>query len=98
MFSELRKFKVGMILANQYLYQMDDEVRRAILGNTGTLISFRVGTEDAHILAREMFPIFTIEGFINLPNYSIFLKLMIDGVPSKPFSAVSILHGPLGPP
>ena len=97
MFSELRKFKVGLILANQYLYQMEDDVRRAILGNAGTLISFRVGTEDAQILAREMLPIFTLEGFINLPNYSIFLKLMIDGVPSKPFSAVSMVHT-TGPP
>jgi DNA helicase HerA-like ATPase len=92
MFSELRKFKVGLILANQYLHQMDDDVRRAILGNAGTLISFRVGTEDAQILSREMLPVFTLEGFINLPNYSIFLKLMINGVPSKPFSAISIAH------
>ncbi|MBS1624077.1 MAG: type IV secretion system DNA-binding domain-containing protein [Bacteroidetes bacterium] len=93
MFSELRKFKVGLILANQYLHQMDDDVRRAILGNAGTLISFRVGTEDAQILSREMYPVFKIEDFINLPNYSIFLKLMIDGVPSKPFSGISIKHG-----
>lgn len=93
MFSELRKWAVGLILANQYLYQMDDDIRRAILGNTGTLVSFRVGTEDAQILAREMFPKFTTEGFINLPNHSILLKLMIDGVPSKPFSAKTILFG-----
>lgn len=92
MFSELRKFKVGLILANQYLHQMDDDIRRAILGNAGTLISFRVGTEDAQILSREMYPAFKVEDFINLPNYSIFLKLMIGGVPSKPFSAISIVH------
>lgn len=91
MFSELRKFKVGLILANQYLYQMEDDVRRAILGNAGTLISFRVGTEDAQILSREMYPVFDMESFINLHNYSIFLKLMIDGVPSKPFSADTII-------
>ena len=98
MLSELRKFKVGLILANQYLHQMDDEMRRAILGNVGTLISFRVGTEDAQILAREMFPVFTMEGFINLPNRSFFIKLMIDGVPSKPFSAVSVMYGAQAPP
>lgn len=90
MFSELRKFKIGLILANQYLHQMDDDVRRAILGNAGTLITFRVGTEDAQILSREMYPVFNVEDFINLPNYSIYLKLMIQGVPSKPFSAISI--------
>ena len=47
MFSELRKFKVGMTLAHQYMHQLDDEIRHAILGNVGTLISFRVGAEDA---------------------------------------------------
>lgn len=92
MFSELRKFKVSLVLANQYLHQMDDEVRRAIFGNAGTLISFRVGTEDAQVLAREMSPTIRPEDFINLPNYSIYLKLMINGVPSRPFSGTSILN------
>jgi DNA helicase HerA-like ATPase len=91
MFSELRKFKVGLILAHQYLYQLDDAIRKAVFGNIGTIVSFRVGTEDAAFLAREMFPVFTMESFINLANYSIYLKLMIDGKPSKPFSGVSIL-------
>jgi energy-coupling factor transporter ATP-binding protein EcfA2 len=89
MFSELRKFKVGLILAHQYLYQLDDAIRKAVFGNIGTIISFRVGTEDAQFLSREMYPFFAMESFINLPNYSIYLKLMIDGKPSKPFSAVS---------
>jgi DNA helicase HerA-like ATPase len=90
MFSELRKFKVGMILAHQYFYQLDDEIRRAILGNAGTIISFRVGTEDAQFLSKEMFPEFGLEDFSNLPNYHIYLKLMINGAPSRPFSAVSL--------
>lgn len=89
MFSELRKFKVGMILAHQYFYQLEDDIRRAILGNVGTIISFRVGTEDARFLAKEMFPVFGIEDFINLPNYTIYLKLMIHGTPSQPFSAIT---------
>jgi len=89
MFAELRKFKVGMILAHQYLHQLDDEIRRAILGNVGTLISFRVGVEDAQYLTKEMQPVFKVEDFINLPNYSIYLKVMIDGIPSKPFSALT---------
>jgi type IV secretory pathway TraG/TraD family ATPase VirD4 len=91
MFSELRKFKVGMILAHQYMHQLDDEIRHAILGNAGTLISFRVGTEDAQCLTKEMFPVFGLEDFINLPNRSIYLKLMIEGTPSQPFSAITIL-------
>jgi type IV secretory pathway VirB4 component len=92
MFSELRKFKVGLTLAHQYMYQLDDEIRHAILGNVGTLISFRVGTEDAQYLTKEMFPVFDLEDFINLPNRSIYLKLMIDGTPSQPFSAITIKH------
>ncbi len=87
MFSELRKFKVGLILAHQYFYQLEDEILKAILGNVGTIISFRVGIEDAKILSKEMYPVFKLEDFINIPNYSIYIKLMIDGIPSKPFSA-----------
>lgn len=92
MFSELRKFKVGLILAHQYFHQLDEDVRRAILGNAGTIIAFRVGTEDAQFLSKEMFPVFGLEDFLCLPNYSIYLKLMIDGTPSAPFSAITITH------
>lgn len=89
MFSELRKFKVGLTLAHQYLHQLDDKIKRGILGNAGTIISFRIGTEDAMYMSKEMYPEFDVEDFINLPNYKIYLKLMIDGRPSRPFSAVT---------
>lgn len=91
MFSELRKFKVGMILAHQYIHQLDNDIRRAILGNAGTIISFRIGAEDASYIAKEMFPVFDQESLINLANYRIYLKLMIEGVPSKPFSAMTLI-------
>jgi type IV secretory pathway TraG/TraD family ATPase VirD4 len=91
MFSELRKFKVGMILAHQYMHQLDEKIKRAVLGNAGTIISFRIGTEDAMSMAKEMYPEFDIEDFINLPNYRIYLKLMIDGKPSRPFSGSTLL-------
>jgi hypothetical protein len=58
----------------------------AIFGNVGTLISFRVGTENAKYLAREFYPVFTEVDLVNLPNHHIYLRLMIDGVSSKPFS------------
>ena len=90
MFSEMRKFKVGLILAHQYFYQLEDEIRWAVLGNAGSIVSFRVGTEDAQFLVKEMHPAFTLDSFINLPNYHIYLKLMIDGAPSKPFSATTL--------
>lgn len=89
MFSELRKFKVGMTLAHQYMHQLDEEIRQAILGNAGTIISFRIGTEDAMYMSKEMFPEFGLEDFINLPNRHIYLKLMINGAPSRPFSAMT---------
>ena len=87
MMSELRKFGVGLVLAYQYFNQLYPDVRHAVLGNAGTLASFRVGPEDAPILAKEFQPEFEVEDLLNLPNYSIYLKLMIDGVPSRAFSA-----------
>jgi len=92
MMSELRKFKVGMVVAHQYLHQLDEKIKWAILGNVGTVISFRVGTDDAHHMSREMYPKFDVEDFINMKNYDIYLKLMIDGKPSKPFSATTITY------
>jgi DNA helicase HerA-like ATPase len=90
MMSELRKYGVGLTLAHQYLHQLDPDIRHAVLGNTGTLISFRVGPEDSAILAKELQPKFKVLDLISLPNHSVYLKLMIDGTPSKPFSAEAI--------
>jgi hypothetical protein len=87
MMSELRKYGVGLTLAHQHLHQLEPDIRHAVLGNAATLISFRVGPEDAGILAREFQPKFEVEDLINLPNRDIYLKLMIDGTPSPPFSA-----------
>jgi hypothetical protein len=93
MISELRKYRVGLVLANQHLGQLTDEVRDAVLGNVGTLISFRVGPNDASLLAKEFGERFTSLDLMNLPNHHIYLRLMIDGAPSKPFSATTILPG-----
>lgn len=90
MLSELRKFRVGMVLAHQYLAQLDPDIRHAVLGNAGTLIAFRVGPEDALLLSREFEPVFTPLDIMNLPNRDIYVKLMIDGMPSKPFSATTL--------
>ncbi|MGA7673817.1 MAG: TraM recognition domain-containing protein [Rhizomicrobium sp.] len=87
MMSELRKYGVGLVLAHQYVYQLEPEVRHAVLGNAGTTISFRVGPEDATILADEFQPKFNVLDLLNLQNRDIYLKLMIDGTPSRPFSA-----------
>jgi energy-coupling factor transporter ATP-binding protein EcfA2 len=87
MLSELRKYRVSMVLAHQYLAQLELPLRDAILGNAGTMISFRLGAADADILEKEFQPKFKSIDLVNLANYDIYLKLMIDGVPSKPFSA-----------
>ena len=90
MLSELRKFGVGMVMAHQYLQQLDPAISAAVLGNAGTLISFRLGAYDAALIAREFEPVFAPVDLLNLPNHHIFLKLMIDGMPSKPFSATTL--------
>jgi len=92
MLSELRKYRVNMVLSHQYLSQLDPQVKDAILGNTGTIISFRLGLTDAEMLAGEFYPFFSARDLINLPNYHIYLRLMIDGVVSQPFSAGTLLR------
>jgi len=87
MMSELRKYGVALVLAHQYLHQIEPDIRHAVLGNAGTLISFRVGAEDAQLLAKEFQPDFDIRDLSNSPNRFIYLKLMIDSTPSRPFSA-----------
>ena len=91
MISELRKYRVGLVLANQHLSQLDDDVRDAVLGNVGTLISFRIGPQDAAVLAKEVAERFTPLDLMGLPNHHIYLRLMIDGAPSIPFSATTVL-------
>jgi hypothetical protein len=90
MLAELRKYRVPLILANQYLGQLDADVRDAVLGNVGTLICFRVSAGDASILAREMAPVFEPVDLIGLPNRDIYLRLMIEGEVSRPFSATTL--------
>ena len=88
--SEARKYGLHLVLTHQYIEQLDERIRSAIFGNVGTLISFRVGARDAQFLENEFSPIFDQTDLTNLSNYHIYLKLMIDGVASKPFSALTL--------
>src|SRR6266700_519102 len=90
MLSELRKYRVGFTLPHQYLHQLEPDVRHAVLGNAGSIMSFRVGVEDAPYLVREFQSKFEELDLLQLPNYRIYLKLMIDGTPSQPFSAATL--------
>jgi CxxC-x17-CxxC domain-containing protein len=85
--SEARKYRLDLILAHQYIEQLSEKVKPAVFGNVGTMVSFRVGSTDAEELAKEFAPTFTEEDLVNLPKYEMYLKLMIDGVASSPFSA-----------
>lgn len=96
--SEARKYRLNLVLANQYLAQLEEmgatgkssKVKDAVFGNVGTIIVFRVGAEDAEFLEPEFTPELTIEDFVNLGKYHIYLKLMIDGITSAPFSAQTL--------
>lgn len=90
MLSELRKYRVGIVLAHQYLSQLDPAIRDAVFGNAGTIVAFRVGGSDAQFLAREFAPRFEAEDFISLPRFHAYVRLMIGGETSKPFSATTI--------
>jgi hypothetical protein len=88
--SEARKYKLNLTMAHQYIEQMSEEVRAAVFGNVGSMIVFRVGAYDAEVLEKEFFPTFTKEDLVNLGFVQIYLKLMIDGVTSQPFSAKTL--------
>jgi len=85
--SELRKYKIGLVLANQYLDQIKKEIRDAVLGNAGTLIVFRIGVIDARHMVKELEGMFEAEDISHLPNFRFYIRLMTDGISSSGFSA-----------
>lgn len=88
--AESRKYGLSLFLTHQYIEQLDERIRKAIFGNVGTIISFRVGAIDAEYLAREFHPICKEHDFIQLPRFAMYVKLMIDGTTSMPFSATTL--------
>lgn len=88
--SEARKYHLNLVIAHQYIEQMEEEVRDAVFGNVGTTVCFRVGPFDAEVLETIFMPEFTKEDLANLGLRQIYLTLMIDGVGSRPFSATTI--------
>lgn len=86
MLSEGRKYGIALTVANQYLTQLDPAIRDSIFGNVGSLVSFRLGTQDALALAPEMFPVFGAEDLLNLPKFTACAKLLVDGTAARPFT------------
>jgi hypothetical protein len=84
--SEARKYRLNLIVANQFISQLSEEIRDAVFGNVGTIISYRTGPNDADFLVKQFAPIFDTRDLVNLPNFNSVVRLMVDGVPSQPFS------------
>lgn len=88
--SEARKYHLNLILGHQYIEQLDEKVRASVFGNVGTISAFRVGAPDAEFLEKEFMPEFTATDLVNLPKWNVYIKLMIDGIASHPFSAAPL--------
>ena len=88
--SEARKFKLNLIIANQYMSQLDKTIQDAILGNVGSIISFVVGNQDASILAKEFGPQFPPEDLVKIGKYQVISKLSIDSETTQPFYATTL--------
>ena len=88
--SEARKYRLNLIVANQFIGQLSNEIRDAVFGNIGTMVSYRCGPEDAEFLTKQFAPIFDARDLVNLPNFNAVVKLLIGGLPSQPFSMVGL--------
>jgi hypothetical protein len=92
--SEARKYRLNLTIAHQYMGQLTDEkgrsdIRDAVLGNAGTMCSFRIGPDDSEILAKEFAPTFGSYDLMNVPQYTCYIKMLIDNTASKPFNMLT---------
>lgn len=86
--SESRKYKLSLNITNQYIEQLDDKIRNAVIGNAGTLIAFRIGAADAEFLVKEFDPL-QLDDMTTIDKYNFYIKMLIDGAPTRPFNAQS---------
>lgn len=94
--SEARKYRLNLIVANQFTTQLSDEIRDAVFGNMGTIVAFRVGQNDVDSLAKYFQPAFEADDLLRVPNYNAIVRTLVGGVPTNPFSMASL--PPLGNP
>jgi len=92
--SEARKYRLNLIVANQFIGQLSNEIRDAVFGNIGTIIAHRMGPEDAEFMVKQFAPVFDASDLLNIPNYHAAMRLMIGGLPSQPFTVHNL--APLG--
>jgi hypothetical protein len=94
--SEARKYHLNLIVANQFTTQLSEEIRDAVFGNMGTIISFRIGQNDVDSLTRYFQPLFDSDDLLRVPNWNAIVRTLVGGVPTQPFSMAGL--PPLGNP
>ena len=95
--SEARKYRLSLTVAHQYIKQLEDNIRNAVFGNVGSKVVFRVGTEDAEFLQEEFKPTFTAQDIIKVENRNAYVKMLVNGVPSRPFNIATLPPTPGNP-
>ncbi len=93
--SEARKYRLNLVIAHQFIAQLQDKIRDAVFGNVGSMVMFRVGSEDAEKLVKQVEPVFSQNDLISIDNFNAFVKLLIDGQPARPFN-MRVLPAPKG--
>ncbi len=93
--SEARKYKLSLTIAHQFIAQLEEDIRDAVIGNVGTKASFRIGTQDAEFLEKQFNPIFSAQDLENLPNRTAVLSLLVNGVPARPFTISTVELPPM---
>lgn len=95
--SEARKYKLNLTIAHQYIGQLEENIKKAVFGNTGSMAAFRIGADDGEYLEKQFAPVFTAHDLLNLDNYNAYLKLLIDGQTSRPFNMQTLPFKPADP-
>ncbi len=95
--SEARKYKLSLTIAHQFIAQLDEKIRDAVFGNIGSICSFRVGSEDAEYLEKQFTPEFTAKDIMNIENRNAYLKMLVNGRPTKAFN-IKTMPPPTGNP
>ncbi|MDO8492500.1 MAG: TraM recognition domain-containing protein, partial [bacterium] len=84
--SEARKYRLDLTLAHQFIGQLEEDIKKAIFGNVGSMVAFRIGSDDAEFMAKQFAPVFGEQDLLNIDNYNAYIKLLIHGQTATPFS------------
>ncbi len=95
--SEARKYKLGLTIAHQFIKQLEEGIKDAVFGNVGSIATFRVGVEDGEFLAKQFDPVFTAQDIIKIENRHAYMKMLVRGMPVKPFSMTTLPPDPGNP-